>query len=502
MTDTTETPEVVAPEPKPAQPVQPAQPSQPAHPAQPAQPTQPVDMETEDVPEVSFGDFFRRIYQVTYSKTIGLILILAMAVFVLLGVVIAQAPAGVWGNPEAQAQYLTQMRSKYGGWASLFDILGLFHIFTSIGFYVVVVALAISILGCTTHRIPQLWQRYRHPKTLVSSRFFTAARYQGSVPTSLADGAALALAADKLKGDHYRVIISDDTNLYADKYSWGGVGTVVAHLSFIIILAAFLISGLTGYETVLNVPVGGTGATIPGTQVTVSATSFNASYDPSTGRPLDYVSHIVVRDDGAQVGEQDVRVNEPLSYKKWSFHQNSFGLSMDVSVTDNTQATIFSGAVPQQWTSDNGQLAVGRFAIPERGLTVDVLAAASGASSADLAPGQVAFLIYRDGETEAMGMQVVDQGSSAAVGDLTFAFDRESQYTGIMVRDDPGSIWMWTGSILLVAGMTVTFACRHRRVWVRAQDGNLLFASADKEDSSFRHSFTTLVSQAETWTSK
>jgi cytochrome c biogenesis protein len=133
---------------------------------------------------------------------------------------------------------------------------------------------------------------------------------------------------------------------------------------------------------------------------------------------------------------------------------------------------------------------------------VDVLAAASGASSADLAPGQVAFLVYRDGESDAMGMEVVDQGSSAAIGDLTFGFNRESQYTGIMVREDPGSIWMWVGSILLVVGMTVTFTCRHRRVWVRAQDGTLLFASADKEDSSFRHSFTTLVSQAETWTSK
>ena len=460
------------------------------------------DAETEDIPEVSFGDFFRRIYQVTYSKTIGLILILAMAVFVLLGVVIAQAPAGVWGNPDAQAQFVTQMRGKYGGWASLFDILGLFHIFTSIGFYVVVVGLSISILGCTTHRIPQLWQRYRHPKTLVSSRFFTAARYAGTVETSLADPAAAALAAEKLKGAHYRVITGDDTNLYADKYSWGGVGTVVAHLSFIIILAAFLVTGLTGYETVLTVPVGGAGATIPGTQVTVSATSFDASYDPATGRPLDYVSHLVVTDNGVQVGEQDVRVNEPLTYKKWSFHQNSFGLSMDVTVTDNRQAVVFSGAVAQQWTSDDGTLAVGRFTIPERGLTVDVLAAASGVSGADLAPGQVAFLIYRDGETDAMGMQIVDQGTSGSVGDLTFGFNRESQYTGIMVRDDPGSIWMWIGSVLLVAGMTVTFTCRHRRLWVRAQDGKLLFASADKEDSSFRHSFNDLISQAETWASK
>ena len=457
--------------------------------------------ETEDLPEVSFGDFFHRIYQVTYSKTVGLVVILAMAVFVLLGVLIAQAPAGVWSDPDSQAQFLAQMRSKYGGWTSLLSLLGLFHVFTSIGFYIVVAALSISILGCTTHRIPQLWQRYRHPKVLVSPRFFTAARYQGSVTTSLKDEKALKLASEKLKAEHYRVIPGDGTVLYTDKYAWGGVGTVVAHLSFIVILAAFLISGSSGYESVLTVPVGSGGATIPGTQVTVKATSFDATYDSTTGRPLDYVSHLVVTDAGKQVAEQDVRVNEPLRYGKWAFHQNSFGLAMDVTVTDAESATVFAGSVAQQWTSDDGTLAIGRFTIPERGLTVDVLAAASGAVSTDLAPGQVAFVIYRDGEADAMGMQIVDQGSSADVGDLSFAFNREAQYTGIMVRDDPGSIWMWIGSALLILGMTVTFTCRHRMVWVRAQDGNLLFASADKEDSGFRHDFNRLVSQAETWSS-
>jgi cytochrome c biogenesis protein len=61
---------------------------------------------------------------------------------------------------------------------------------------------------------------------------------------------------------------------------------------------------------------------------------------------------------------------------------------------------------------------------------------------------------------------------------------------------------MWFGSILLVAGMMITFGCRQRRVWVRWRDGALQFASADKEDSGFRRQFDELCEQARTWFGK
>ena len=61
---------------------------------------------------------------------------------------------------------------------------------------------------------------------------------------------------------------------------------------------------------------------------------------------------------------------------------------------------------------------------------------------------------------------------------------------------------MLIGSVLLVIGMTVTFTCRHRRIWVQVQDKQLMFASADKEDTGFRNSFNELLSQAETWFKK
>ncbi|MCL2470326.1 MAG: cytochrome c biogenesis protein ResB [Propionibacteriaceae bacterium] len=463
-------------------------------------PTQSSLAESEDLPVISIGQFFQRLYQVTYSKTIGLIIILVTAVFVFIGMMLTQAPSGTWSDPAGRDQFMSMMHAKYGAWATLLGGMGFFHVFTSIPFFIVMAALAISIAGCTSHRIPQMWQQWRHPRVLVSERFFTAARYQASVPTSGKDDQALHVVQDKLKAAHYRVIRGNDTSLYADKYSWGGFGTVAAHLSFIIIMAAFVVSGLTGYQGIVNVFVGGSPVSVGDKSgLTLEAPDFNATYDDTTGRPLDYVSHLILRDGDTVVAEQDVRVNSPMTYKGFAFHQNNYGMGVDVSVKDSSGNTLFSGAVPQPYTSTDKKFAIGEFTLPDLGLVVQVLSPVSGTTNADIGPGQLGFAIFRDGESDAMATSVVDQGTSATVRDLTLSFVREGQFTGIMVRQDPGATWMWIGSILLVVGMTVTFTFRHRRLWVRAQDGKLLLASADKEDSGFREHFNQLVSQAQTW---
>ncbi len=454
----------------------------------------------EDDPQVSIGDFFRRIYQITYSKTLGLIVILAMAVYVLIGVLIVQAPAGTYEDEASKTHFLEQMTEKYGFYATIFNALGFFHIFTSIGFLVVTVGLAISIAGCTIHRIPQLWQRFHDPRTKVSARFYAVARYRAEVATTMAADQAVRLAAEKLRAKRFRVIETDGNALYVDKYSWGGIGTVSAHLAFIIILAAFFVTGLTSYEAVLTVPVGGQAVAIgQGTDITVSATTFESKFDEN-GRPLDYYSELIVKDGDQEVKRQVVRVNEPLIYGKWSFHQDSYGLGVDVTVTARTGEVLYAGTVSQPWTTSDGSMSIGEFRLEDRGVTIRVYSAASGQPSEMLAAGQVAFLVVRDGATaDQTSEAIVDQGSSTVIGDLTLAFDRESQYTGIKVRTDPGEILMWIGSILLVGGMTVTFTCRHRRYWMKAEDGRFLMASADKEDTGFRSSFNDLVTQAESW---
>ena len=466
---------------------------------------------------VGLGEFFKRIYAITYSKTLGLIIILVFAVLVLLGVIFTQAPAGTWPDASARADFLTQMTSKYGAATKVLSALGIFHIFSSIGFYVVTIALAISIIGCTTHRIPLLWKRWRHPGASVSRSFFNAARYRGEVATGLSDEAGLVTAAEALKTAHYRVVKLPENSLFADRYAWGGFGTVVAHLSFIIILGAFLVSGLAAFSTVLNVPIGGNPVAVgDNTNLTVGVTDYNETDDPTTGQATDYVSHVVIYDNGQSVKEQDVRVNSPLTYGKWTFYQyTALGMAYDVTVTSADGSTLYDGSVPEQYQSNDGTLSVGIIRLDDLGVSIQVEGPASGQigeqNTFGLQAGQVGFVIWIDGATQPDNMDdlslpdsgppaaAVDPGGSYTHKDLTLTFNREIQYTGIKARTDPGTILVWIGGLLLVIGMTVTFTFRYRRVWLRTEGKQLLLASADKEDSGFRQDFNELVAQAHTW---
>jgi len=455
--------------------------------------------EDPDVGDVSIGDFFRRLYQITYSKVIGLIIILVFAVLVLVGVLVEQAPAGTYDTAEGQQAFLTSMQGRFGGWTTILDFLGFFRVFTSPLFLVVTVCLAISITGCTTHRIPKLWGNFRHPRTNVSARFFEAARYKADLATGLPDNRAITVATEQLKKRRYRVIPSGESGLFADKFSWSGFGTVTAHISFLVILAAFVVTWLWGFQQLLNVTVGGDPVAVGGNSgLTVQATTFDMPTD-DTGRPLDYVSHLVLRQGDTVVAEQDVRVNSPLAYAGFQFHQTTYGLAVDV-IAKNAQGGIeFQGAVPMDSQSDDGTISYGTFRLPARGVSIDVLTAASGQTNAQLPPGSAAFAVYRDGEDQPMGMNTVTQGQAATVGDLTLTFVRESQYTGITAKSDPGAILIWIGSALLVIGMTVTFTCRPRRVWLRADGGVLYLASSDKEDAGLRQHFNDLANAVPGW---
>ena len=88
------------------------------------------------------------------------------------------------------------------------------------------------------------------------------------------------------------------------------------------------------------------------------------------------------------------------------------------------------------------------------------------------------------------------------MGGYTLTFERERQYTGIRMRHDPGTPWMWFGSTLLVVGMCITFLFPYRRLWSRvdeAEDGGseVLFGAVSRLDYSYQRMFERLVAEVD-----
>ncbi len=198
-----------------------------------------------------------------------------------------------------------------------------------------------------------------------------------------------------------------------------------------------------------------------------------------------------------QVKEQDTRVNEPLRYEGVKFFQASFGFAARIQVKDSTGKVLHEGGVPLQYTTEDQKNSFGKLPLPNQGVDAFVITAASGQTDAQIQPGDVAIKVQPTDQDSTIGQKVITQGQTAQIGDLTYTFLREQQYTGLMVSDDPGALWVWVGSTMIVAGMTITMFFRHRRIWVRVQpsgDGSRIrLASSERHDTAYEGWVSRLV---------
>lgn len=448
---------------------------------------------------VPVTDLADRLWHLFISMRTGLALILFLAVLGLAGTLIAQVPAGVQADPDAYARWLAGMQNRYGGWTGVLDTLGLFSVFGSIWFKGGVVLLSTSILACSINRAPLLWRQSTKPRTVVSSGFFDHAPLAEAVAADAAPEEARAVLEQTLRRRGFRTLMAPDGEavaLYADRFRWAPFGTVIAHLSLIFILAG-AVAGQAGFRVEdLAVTVGSTVPVGNGTSLEVRAVSFSDSYYDD-GRPADYASHLVLYDNGVQVAERTIRVNDPLRYGDVSFFQSFYGPAADIRVTDANGAAVLETGVPLVWGSSDEKKVIGRFELPDRNLLVYVVGVASGRVDPAIRAGQMQLEIYEGSATTPIAIEVVDQGQPVTVAGLDFTFLRERQFTGLIASRDPGAPLVWLGTILLVGGVALVFFFPARRLWARVRPvpggSQIQLAAITRHDVTFEAAFGTLI---------
>jgi len=451
-------------------------------------------------PSFDASEVLNRLWRFFISMRTGLLLILALGLLSLVGTLLAQAPPGMAADPQAYASWVESVKPKYGGWTPVLNTLGLFSVFTSIWFKSITVLLTTSILACSVNRAPRLWKLAFHPRTRMNETFFTHAPLRAGILVDAAPETALDNVRQVLRSHRFRTVADagqDGLNLYADRFRWGPFGTVMAHLSFVIILLGFFLSATTGFkDTQFTAPVGQKVEVGHGSGLTVEARSFSDAYYPD-GSPKDYVSDLVLYKNGIQVDRQMVRVNQPMSRDGISFYQSFFGVAAAMKVTDSTGKTVYGQAVPLVWSSDDGTHSIGQFDMASRGMTVYVIGAASGKTDPNIKAGQMQLEIHKAGTKDPIATEVVSQGKPTTIDGLSYTYERTRQFTGLIVARDPGANFVWVGSVLLVLGLFLVFFFPHRRVWVRVRrtsgGSEILCASTMKRDVAFKPQFLQLV---------
>ncbi len=453
---------------------------------------------------VSASDAAHRVWLFFISMRTGLFLMLGLGVLSLIGTLLVQAPAGITKSPEAYSEWLNfTARPKVGGWTPVLDLLGFFSIFTSFWFRAISILLTTSILACTINRVPRLWKVAFHPRTHMGESFFIHAPLRAEIVLPMESERSLEQVRQVFASHRFRTIsepTDEALNLYADRFRWGPFGTAIAHISFVIIVLGVFITATTGFkDTQVAVTVGSRVAVGGETGLSIEAKSFADAYYPE-GSPKDYASELILYKNGTQVAAKTVRVNHPMNWGGFSVYQAFFGVAAMISVKDGTGWTIFDQAVPLVWSSKDRSHTIGQFNMENKGLGVYVVSAASGKPDPEIKAGQVQLEIHQSGqENGPFTTQVISQGRPTTIAGLEYTFERTRQFTGLIVARDPGAIYIWVGSTLLVLGLILVFFFPHRRVWVRVRQrpggSQILLGSTMRRDPMFEPQFHGLITE-------
>ncbi len=434
------------------------------------------------------------------SMRVALIMLCVLGLMTLAGTLLSQAPATVTGNSAAYTEWLSMVRPKYGGWTDILSALGLFSVFSSIFFKAVLVYLSVSVLTCSLRRFSGLWRTATQPKMIMTAAFFEKAPHRASIASEKDPSAALAALSAAFRKDHFRVATAndgDDIQICADRFRWAPFGRVAAHVAFVVILIGAVATATGGFrdESVV-IPIGNKVEVGHGTNLAVEAKSFTDSYYPS-GPPREYSSRLAIYKGGREVTAGTDRVNHPVRYDGVTFYQSFFGPAVEMQATAGNGRVLFKQGVALAFVAQNQKDRVGRFLLPQQGLTVFVVSPASGETDPSIPPGSTQLEVYQAGKQTPVAIETLSQGKPTTIAGVNFKFVREREFTGLIVAHDPGATIVWIGSALLVIGLFTVFYFPHRRIRAvvrrRAGGSEIGVAAIERRNAMFADHFEHLV---------
>jgi cytochrome c biogenesis protein len=413
----------------------------------------------------------KKLLRLFMSVRLAVALILVIAALSLAGVFLQQIPQNFAASPDGYAWWVENVASReLGGVAEPLAALGFFHIFRSAWFIAAAGLLMLNIVVCTAARIRPLRQGTRAAAVRQDDGFYADADSVSPEPSpglaAVADQAGQALRAGR-----YTVRREEDEAiiwLAADKHRLSSWGTLLVHLSLILLLAGVLVGTLFGFRNETFTVAEGTAADVGyGTGLSLRLNAFSDTYWED-GTPLDYQSDVTVFRNGAIVRSGVIRVNHPLKVNGVRFHQGYFGPAAGLVIQDENGDVLFSGSIALTGIQTGGSLSRPKgVAVLADGKTSMILLGSAGSADPSIGADQVGLELY-DGNLIFIGWLLLLENTPAQLNGMTFTY-HALQYAGFMVSAEPGAPFLWAAAALFLLGIATLFYFPHRRLWIRLQ---------------------------------
>ncbi|MGI9952993.1 cytochrome c biogenesis protein ResB [Moorellaceae bacterium AZ2] len=234
---------------------------------------------------------------------------------------------------------------------------------------------------------------------------------------------------------------------------WKGWGSILLHLSLLLVLAGAALSGYLGRSTYVEIGVGDgvdlAAYGFPGLTLTVK--DFRLEYYPNL-EPQQYISRLLLETAQGLKREQEVKVNYPLKFKGLKIYQKGYGWLVRGQVSTGTRVFPFELAHGEELLLDEAQnLRLRFFFLPD----YDEQGATMHSRSPLPRNPKLACVLLQD--TGIIAREVIGEGEGKGVKDYTVTFSGYRYYTGLEIKKDPGLGLVYMGFVLLLLGLVMRY---------------------------------------------
>lgn len=372
------------------------------------------------------------------SMKLGLILLGIIAVAAGLGTFIPQVDQ----NPN---------KAKAVG--QIWQIFGFTHIYSTFWFRLLLGLLCLNLLACSLKRSRRIYGRVFQPRLPLDvsglpNKFRTEIN---------GDFTQLQQSMQRIISKQMFRLTTQETaegwSFHAVRRRMGYWGSFLTHVAFVILVLGAFSGNLLGFKGYF---IAGAGGTLPIQSIMLSsgkvAADFRVRINSAQKKYLSdgeldnwYTDLSILNKNGQEMSRQTLSVNHPFSYQGITFYQANFanGVRLTANIRGQKKAVVL------QEQDDY-------FQAPGTDLYF-VVAGIQGEPEKPL----INYLVFKGN-----GAQPVQQGNlltsqtASIQGQFTMTLERYVPFTGIQVKEDPGVGVVWLGSILLIAGLFLSFYWR------------------------------------------
>ena len=292
----------------------------------------------------SFGllNPLRAVWWLFTNVRFAVVLLAVLCALSLLGVVLPQMPLNVRGDLVAEQQWLDVQEGRFGFLTPVLDRAQLFDVFHARWFAVLLALTSVSTGAYVLSRVPGVWRAITQPRKRVPDRYFDMAPDRLNVEGEL-DVARLVAALRRSRYSVERSTEAATTYLFADRFAWAQVGSLLTHIAVIVFVLAAVVSKADSFESPLFLAEGATLPVFPvrdAEQIQVELRDAKGEFAPN-GQPLDYRADLTLYRRGEEVKRCASTVNTPCAYAGYKFYQSAyFGFGAGVEVRDLASGNV------------------------------------------------------------------------------------------------------------------------------------------------------------------